>query len=545
MPVRRQSLSALVVSLSLLVAACGSGSSSPSAAGPSVAPLPSATGAGPTVGASEAVPSLEASSSTETSASSTAASPVESAGAGESTQPSPGESIALATPLESIAPPASVAPADITGALQVLGNYGCTPIPCRPPEGTGADEIARTRYDVFASMYPNVQLSFTESDFDAQQFLTQVSSGNVPDVVRMDRQIMGTYIANGALEPIDDCIPNRQINMPMYRAAAINSVTFNGHVYGIPEFYDTRIVMINDSVLKDAGVSKSQIDTSDWDALAQVNQKLLKTDNGKVSRIGFDPKLPEFLPLWAAANGAKLISDDGKTAMLNDPKVGEALDYAVSLIKAHGSPADFLDFRANGPGGKDFFGETNQFASDTLGAFPMEEWYLNVLASVSPKEGVSFAPFKDRQGNPITFASGSAWVIPTAAKNKDAACEFMRVITLPDTWFAAAKARADIRAKDGEPFTGTYTANTLADQRIFSELVNKDTAGSYYDGVQLVLQNQDKAINLPVTPAAEEFNRIWQDAVNRVLNEGVTSTDALAQAQTDAQAAIDKAGQGQ
>ena len=32
----------------------------------------------------------------------------------------------------------------------------------------------------------------------------------------------------------------------------------------------------------------------------------------------------------------------------------------------------------------DFFGDGNQFASHTLGAMPMEQWYVNVLNEVSP-----------------------------------------------------------------------------------------------------------------------------------------------------------------
>ena len=117
---------------------------------------------------------------------------------------------------------------------------------------------------------------------------------------------------------------------------------------------------------------------------------------------------------------------------------------------------------------------------------PMEQWYLNVLANNTPDEKISFAPFKDRQGNNISFSGGSAWVIPASAKNKDAACEFMRVITLPDSWYAAAKVRADKRAADGEAFTGVYTGNKLADEKIFGELVTEETAGAYYPGVQLV-----------------------------------------------------------
>jgi multiple sugar transport system substrate-binding protein len=440
-------------------------------------------------------------------------------------------------------PAGSAAGAQISGTLNVGAKYGCKPAPCTPSGEGVADEIAYTRYNVFATQYPDVDLTFTESDFDAQQFLTAVAAGNPPDVVRMDRGIMGTYIAQGALQPLDDCISKFSIDMSQFRQPAVAGVTMNDQVFGIPEFYDSRIILINDSVVQDAGLTTADIDTSNWDKLAQVNKQLLKKNGDKITRIGFDPKLPEFLPLWAKANGASIISDDGLTSQLDDPKVAEALTFAVSLITAHGKGPAFFDFRNNGPGGVDFFGPDNQFKADTLGAMPMEQWYLNVLANNTPNEKISFAPFKDRQGNNISMSSGSAWAIPTGAKNPDAACEFMRVITLPDTWYAAAKVRADKRKADGEAFTGVYTGNTIADQKIFGDLVTQETAGAYYDGVQLVLSTSDVAFQLPANPAAEEFTTIWQNAVNKVINDGADPTQTLAQADQDAQDAIDSAKQ--
>ena len=437
--------------------------------------------------------------------------------------------------------PASQAAADISGTLQVGAKYGCKPPPCTPEGEGAADEIATTRYDAFVKQYPDVSVEFTESDFNAQQFLTSVAAGNPPDVIRMDRAIIGTYVAQGALDPLDECISKFGIDMSQYREPAVTAVTIDGSVYGIPEFYDSRIILTNDSVLDEVGLKPEDVDTTDWNKLADVNKKLLKKDGSKLARIGFDPKLPEFLPLWAKANGASIISDDGKTSQLEDPKVIEALDYAASLVKANSDNPTFVDFKNNGPGGKDFFGPNNQFAEDTVGAFPMEQWYLNVLANNTPDEKISFVPFKDRQGNEISFSGGSAWAIPSSAKNKDAACEFMRVITLPDSWFAAAKVRADKRAADGEAFTGVYTGNKLADEKIFGELVNEQTAGAYWPGVQLVQETSDVAFSLPPTAAAEEFTRIWQEAVNRVLNEGVSAADAMTQADQEAQDAIDSA----
>src|SRR5829696_5601052 len=413
-----------------------------------------------------------------------------SACSGDNTGASPGASAVppAGSPGESAAASGgapSAGAADISGTLRVDAKYGCKPIPCTPGEG-GADEIGTTRVDIFAEQYPDVELEFTEKDFDPATFLTSVAAGDPPDVVRISRDIFGTYVAEGALEPLGDCISRFGIDMSQYREPAVAAVTVDGEVYGIPEFYDSRILMINDSAVEDAGLTPADVDTADWAKLTDVAKKLSKTDGGKLARIGFDPKLPEFLPLWAKANGASIISDDGKTSQLEDPKVAEALEYAASLVKAHGTNADFLDFRGNSPSGKDFFGPGNQFAADTVGAFPMEQWYLNVLADNSPDEKLDFQPFKDRQGNPISFSGGSTWVVPASAKNKDAACEFMRTITLPDTWFAAAKVRADKRKADNKAFTGVYTGNKLADEKIFGELVSAETAGAYFPGVQLV-----------------------------------------------------------
>jgi len=446
-------------------------------------------------------------------------------GESEPGESEPGESEPGGSPAPLPSDP--VEDADISGEIQVGAQFT-----------EGADEIATTRYDRFLERYPGVTVNWTESGFDPATFLTSVAAGEQPDVVRMDREVLGTYIAEGALEPLDQCVSDRQIDMGQYYDSAVSQVTFDGQVYGIPEDYSTRLILVNDSVLEEVDLTPEDIDTSDWEALSQINERLMSVDGGQISRLGFDPKLPEFFPLWAAANDASLVSEDGLTAQLDSPGVVEALEYAVSLITAHGSPAAFFDFRATGPGSA-FFGEENQFTEDSLGAFPMEQWYLNVLAADTPDEEVSFQPFRAKDGSEITYASGSTWAIPTGTENYAAACEFIRVVTRPEAWIAAAQVRADARAETGEPFTGTFTANEEANDAIFSSLVTEENAGAYYPHVQKVVELMPDARALPAVPNGGEFQRVWQEAVRRVLDEGVPAAQALADAQVEAQDAID------
>lgn len=411
-----------------------------------------------------------------------------------------------------------------TGALTTMG-FGLS------------DEIAKTRVDAFKRDNPNVDLKITEGAFDEQQFLSAVASGNPPDLVYMDRKLIGTYAKRGSIQPLTDCVDKQQIDLGQYRQAAKDQVTLDGIVYGIPEFSQVRVVYLNETLLKQAGLTADDVDLSDWAALPALNAKLAKVTGGKLTRIGIDPKIPEFLPMWVKANGAEMISADGAKANLNDPKVVEALTTGLKLIQDQGGWGKFKSFRDT----FDFFGAQNPLAKNQIAAWPMEEWFLNQVAKNSPKAELVVKPFVDRQGKPLTMSGGQAWVITKGAKNPDAACRFVKQMTATDTWFAAAKARAEARKAANLPFTGVWTGNANADKKIFDELYQPTGNKRFDDAVATIRSAQDAAFAMPASPAGAEFDKAWTDAVNRVLSGQAQPAQALGRAQQEATAALDKA----
>jgi multiple sugar transport system substrate-binding protein len=388
------------------------------------------------------------------------------------------------------------------------------------------DEIAQARAALAKKALAPAKVQNPEGAFADQAFLTRVASKNVPDVIYLDRQKVGTYAAKGALMPIDDC----GIDMSQYRKPAVAEVTYEGKTYGVPEFYSNRTLIVNQRLAKSMGVT--DLSTTDWAKLKADTKKLAVVSGGKVKRIGFDPKLPEFFPLWAKANGVDLVSKDGKTPHLDDPKTIEALRFSASLVEEQGGWDAFKAFRDTW----DFFGSGNEFAKDQVGAFPMEDWYYNVLSENSPDVEIVGKPMTDRQGSPIDLESGSAWAIPRGAKHFDLACKWAKTMTAPSSWVAAAKARIKDNAGKVQ-FTGLYTANTKADERIFSTLYT--AKGSQFDkAVSAVRSVQDTAFALPASPAGAAVNQAWTDAVNRVLTSGVDPAVALKRAQREAEDAI-------
>jgi multiple sugar transport system substrate-binding protein len=405
---------------------------------------------------------------------------------------------------------------------------------------SGEDEVAQSRISAFKSAYPSVTVKNNKGDFDAQQFLTAVSSGNPPDVVYMARNLIGTYAAKGAIQPLDDCIKNSGIDTSQYREAAMNEVKLKDKTYGIPEFYTVSANLISGKALKSAGVQTGDIQTADWDKLEQTVKKLYVAKAGRPARIGYDPKVADLFPLWAMANGTELVKPGGEPN-LNDPKAVEALQYTIKLITDQGGWSNFKTFRDT----FDLFGEKNQFTKDQLAAFPIENWYVNVLLD-SRKQGLELQStlFTNRQGEPISTIGGSAWVVPKGAKNVNAACKWAKTMTSLETWHKAAEARMQTVAKDKSFFTGLFTGNKVADEEIKAKYLKPSGDAGFDQAINNYYDVLDKAKALNPSPAGAEIDAAWKNAVGKALGGSATPQAALDQAQTEAKAAFDKANQG-
>jgi multiple sugar transport system substrate-binding protein len=68
-----------------------------------------------------------------------------------------------------------------------------------------ADDVGEARVAYAADALPDLDVTLDQTTFDAQKFTTRVASGDVPDVVQMDRNFVATYAAQGLIQPLDSC----------------------------------------------------------------------------------------------------------------------------------------------------------------------------------------------------------------------------------------------------------------------------------------------------------------------------------------------------
>lgn len=411
--------------------------------------------------------------------------------------------------------------AELSGQMTIMG-FG------------GEDEVGTARMEMAEAELGDVEVELVKGDLDIQQFLSSVAAGEPPTLLYADRDQIGSLAARGAIISLEDCIDGEGIETGEFVESALDQVTLDGTVYGIPEFNSVQLTMANQQLLDAAGLTIEAVNGSDREAMSQAAGALVQREGDNVTVIGVDSKLPEFLPLWAGAAGGSVLSEDGRTAQLDSAEAVEALEWAAGIYESQGG---FPAIKATRDSA-DFFGAGNQFATNTLGAMPMEQWYLNVLNEVSPDAPMAFDTVRTTDGAPTAYATGSAWAIPSGSDNPDAACRWARVMTSVDAWMAAADARLALREEDGLPFTGILTGNTVADEQIQGMTTADEEP--WASGVAAMYEANENTFSLPANPADAEFEDAMFEAVNSVLNGEAEPADALAEAQETSQAALDE-----
>jgi multiple sugar transport system substrate-binding protein len=412
------------------------------------------------------------------------------------------------------------------------------------PEGTlaawgfeNADDVGESRLDYAAEQLDGVEIDLDATAFDAQKFTTRLASGDVPDVVQMDRRYVTTYAAQDLIMPLDACFDAHEVTPDEHwYEAVVDDITYEDAIWAVPQFYQPPAIILNKAVLDEAGVTAEEIDTSQPDVLLAAIEKMYQESGGVPTRLGFDPVATGQSGLWILGMGGQLNDEDGAPT-LDDPSNIAGIEMLKQITDAQGGFAQVKSFSDS----FDTFGDNNQFVAKQVGAQVNAQWYPNVLSPYVDQLQLEAVPFRDADGEPFSVASGSAFVIPAGAENPAAACAWMLELTSDEAWDAAGAARAATREADGGINTGLFTGSPEADQRLRDEyVVESGNAGfdqvisTYYDVV-------DYGQSFGSSPAGQEIQNELNNAITAALLGDKTPEEALADAQQAAMRAYEKA----
>jgi multiple sugar transport system substrate-binding protein len=393
-----------------------------------------------------------------------------------------------------------------------------------------ADDVGKARLQWAQQNLNGTTVKLDQTAFDAQKFTTRLASGNVPDVVQMDRQFVATYAAQGLVLPLDKCYSDNKVDpKTRFYASVLQDVTFKDQVWAVPQFYQPPAILLNKKVMDAAGVTNDQIDTSKPDVLLAAVRKMYKASNGVPSVLGFNPVATGQSNLWVIGLGGQLTDKDGKPTLDNSNNE-YPLTFLKQILDAQGGWAKIKSFTD----AFDVFGAKNQFVKDQVGAEVDAQWYPNVLSPYKNQIDIQAVPFKDKSGNIVSVAGGSAFVIPAKAKNPVAACKWMLNLTADADWAAAGAARAQTLQKNGGINTGLFTGSPGPDQSLRQQYV-KSSGNSGFD--QVISTYYDvvaKGKSFGASPAGQAIQADLINAITATLLGQKSAKDALAAAQRQA-----------
>jgi multiple sugar transport system permease protein len=286
---------------------------------------------------------------------------------------------------------------------------------------------------------------FTE---DPTRFLVSVAGGMPPDVIYFDRYAVSEWASRGAFTPLDSYLesdrlrkrPNQIHEEDFYKPAWRETVYTNPlsgerHLYGIPNGMDNRALFYNKDLLKRSGYVDASGEAQPprtWEELEAMAVKMTEKDEkGHPRTLGFVPNFGNsWLYLYGWMNGGEFMSRDGRTCTLNDPKIVGALTWMTKIYDTLGGAKDVNAFQSTFQGG-----DLDPFITGKIAMKIDGVWVLDGLSQYARhlNWGVTELPLpeaeKAKGRTTLSWMGGWCYAIPSSAKQKDGAWEFIRFMS--------------------------------------------------------------------------------------------------------------------
>jgi multiple sugar transport system substrate-binding protein len=326
---------------------------------------------------------------------------------------------------------------------------------------------------------------------------TAVAGGTAPDTFELNYENFVTYAKNGSLAELSG------VDKSAYQASLVDAYASDGKQHGLPESFSNVVLFYNKTLFEQKGVA---LPTADWTWADEQAAAAQLTDKAAGVWGDYQPVTYNEFYKALAQTGGEFLSADGKTAMFDSP---EGLKAANWLIGKNGTT---MPTEADGAGTPDF--DSKLFADGKLAMWHSGIWMFGALAEAPFEWDVVVEP-GDTEKASAMFVNGL--VVSSAAKNTEAAQKWITFLSSSDIMTTT---RLD----------ASWELPPVADQSKLAPYLEQPKPANR----QAVFD----ALEATVLPPVIERQQEMQDAVTKELTEAAAGRKPVAQALTDAQAAV-------
>ncbi|MCL4265971.1 MAG: extracellular solute-binding protein [Anaerolineae bacterium] len=367
-------------------------------------------------------------------------------------------------------------------------------------------QVYRDSIERFKAVCPAVTVNYEPIPDEFQTKLkAAMAGGTAPDVFYVDDQLMTAFAPNEQLLALDEYMAEAGVSRDDFIAPLLTIFTLDGQTYGLPKDWGTLGLIYLPEAFAEAGIDEPTADWT-WDDLRAAAQAIAENTDYAGYCQGAD--WARFAP-WAFSNGGAYATEDYASATLDTPEIKEMAAMQLEMFQ-EGSLQRASDLSAGWCGeaiGKELAGLTLEGG-----------WMVNYMRT----------DFPDVEWKAVLLPQGPdnrADVIFTNAIGVNAFTQYPR---------AAAAFTIFVTGRDNQ-----------------GEIVETGFAYSTHpDQAELVQDENDKAIAegglLPDSrvaywgPNTGRVNDAVSQALERIFLNDQSVDEAFAQAQEEAQAALDE-----
>ncbi|WP_137152649.1 sugar ABC transporter substrate-binding protein [Devosia sp. FKR38] len=366
-------------------------------------------------------------------------------------------------------------------------------------DGIDRPGIADTFSKEFNEQNTDIQIEYRAIPFDdlVNETLRAFATGNAPDIVSFDNPDFALFSSRGAMLDITDRVKASEIiGKAQYFEGPLNSVSWDGKLFGVPKYTDTIGVFYNKDMFAKAGITEPP---QTWAQFAEYAEKLTDTAN-KVYGATFSAKAGEegtfqFLPIIQASGGGY--------KEVNTAGAAEVLDLWKKMVDNGWASKDVLTMGQ--------WDSTGTFNSGNAAMAVSGPWEIDRMVEDAKFDwGVTLLPTITEGGERSSALGGFDWGIMSTTQHPDEAFKVLEYYVSQDNRlfpeFGNLPARGDIEL----PVTGVEKKDAAL--KVFQEqLQYAQPRGPH--------------------PEWQKISKAIYDAMQAAMTGQMSAKDALDQAQ--------------
>ena len=373
-------------------------------------------------------------------------------------------------------------------------------------DGANAPGVGDTLSKEFNDANTDIQIDYRIIQFDdiVNEALRAFATGNAPDIISLDNPDFALFSSRGAFLDITDRVAaSSVIKTDNYFEGPLNSVMWDGKLYGVPKYTDTIALFYNKDLFEKAGIAEPPKTWSELvDTAAELTDPSTNTYGITFSARAGEEGTFQFLP-WIQMAG-------GGYENVNVPGAVEALDYWKAMVDSKSASQDVLSLGQ--------WDSTGTFNSGNAAMAVSGPWELDRMVEDAKFDwGVTLLPTQTEGGPRSSALGGFNYGIFANSRSPDEAFKVLEFFISQDERlfpdFSSLPARNDIAL----PETGIALKDAAL--KVFQEqLQYAQPRGPH--------------------PEWQKISKAIYDAMQAALTGQMSAKDALDQAQATIQGIV-------